>query len=152
MTESTDTSVRFPASSGPLSLPGPAGLLECLIELPEQEQRSGTAIICHPHPLHGGTMHNKVVTMVSRSLVELGLSTVRFNFRGVGNSQGEYDDGNGETEDLRAIADWLRRERPGDATERAAERAHVRARRRCARARPSSIPICRAAGRARARG
>lgn len=115
MTDSPDTAVRFPTSSGALNLPGPAGLLECLIERPDQEERSGTAIVCHPHPLHGGTMHNKVVTMVSRSLVELGLSTVRFNFRGVGNSQGEYDDGNGETEDLRAIADWLRRERPGDA-------------------------------------
>lgn len=115
MTDSADTAVRFPASSGALNLPGPAGLLECLIERPEQDERSGTAIVCHPHPLHGGTMHNKVVTMVSRSLVELGLSTVRFNFRGVGQSQGEYDDGNGETEDLRAVADWLRRERPGDA-------------------------------------
>ena len=115
MTDSADTAARFPASSGALNLPGPAGLLECLIEVPEQEGRSGTAIVCHPHPLHGGTMHNKVVTMLSRSLVELGLSTVRFNFRGVGLSQGEYDDGNGETEDLRAIAGWLRRERPDDA-------------------------------------
>jgi uncharacterized protein len=115
MTDLAYSTIAFPASSGALNLPGPAGLLECLIERPEQDERRGTAIVCHPHPLHGGTMHNKVVTMVSRSLVELGLSTVRFNFRGVGNSQGEYDDGNGETDDVAAIATWLRRERPDDA-------------------------------------
>lgn len=105
----------FPESSGPLTLPGPAGALECLIERPDQDERRGNVIVCHPHPLHGGTMHNKVVTMVSRSLVELGLSTVRFNFRGVGASEGDYDDGKGETDDLLAIAAWLRRERPDDA-------------------------------------
>lgn len=105
----------FPGQSGALELQGPAGVLECLVELPEQEARRGVAIVCHPHPLHGGTMHNKVVTMVSRSLAELGLATVRFNFRGVGNSAGSYDEGVGETDDLVAVAEWLRRERPGDA-------------------------------------
>lgn len=110
-----DSAPSFPAASGALNLPGPAGLLESLVDLPEQDARRGTAVICHPHPLHGGTMHNKVVTMLSRSLVELGLATVRFNFRGVGASAGSYDDGNGETDDLRAVVDWVRRERPGDA-------------------------------------
>ncbi|HVH36155.1 MAG TPA: alpha/beta fold hydrolase [Tahibacter sp.] len=110
-----DSAPSFPAASGALSLPGPAGLLESLVDLPEQDARRGTAVICHPHPLHGGTMHNKVVTMLSRSLVELGLATVRFNFRGVGASAGSYDDGNGETDDLRAVVDWVRRERPDDA-------------------------------------
>ncbi|GMV31966.1 MAG: hypothetical protein AMXMBFR59_40910 [Rhodanobacteraceae bacterium] len=98
-----------------MTLYGAAGALECLIERPEQDERCGTVIVCHPHPLHGGTMHNKVVTMLSRSLVELGMSTVRFNFRGVGASAGTHDDGIGETDDLRAIAGWLRRERPDDA-------------------------------------
>ena len=110
-----DSAPSFPAASGALSLPGPAGLLESLVDLPEQDARRGTAVICHPHPLHGGTMHNKVVTMLSRSLVELGLATVRFNFRGVGASAGSYDDGNGETDDLSAVVDWVRRERPDDA-------------------------------------
>lgn len=110
-----DSAPAFPASSGTLTLYGAAGALECLIDRPDQDERSGTVIVCHPHPLHGGTMHNKVVTMLSRSLVELGLSTVRFNFRGVGASAGSHDDGNGETDDLRAIAGWLRRERPDDA-------------------------------------
>ncbi|MBN8742601.1 MAG: alpha/beta hydrolase [Lysobacterales bacterium 69-70] len=114
MTE-LDSAPSFPVASGALNLPGPAGLLETLVELPEQDARRGTAVICHPHPLHGGTMHNKVVTMLSRSLVELGLATVRFNFRGVGASAGSYDDGNGETDDLRAVVDWVRRERPDDA-------------------------------------
>lgn len=114
MTESA-SAPSFPAASSALNLPGPAGLLETLVELPEQDARRGTAVICHPHPLHGGTMHNKVVTMLSRSLVELGLATVRFNFRGVGASAGSYDDGNGETDDLRAVVDWVRRERPDDA-------------------------------------
>ncbi len=114
MTESA-SAPSFPAASSALNLPGPAGLLETLVELPEQDARHGTAVICHPHPLHGGTMHNKVVTMLSRSLVELGLATVRFNFRGVGASAGSYDDGNGETDDLRAVVDWVRRERPDDA-------------------------------------
>lgn len=110
-----DSSPAFPAASAPVTLSGPAGALECLVERPDQDERRGTAVVCHPHPLHGGTMHNKVVTMLSRSLVELGLSTVRFNFRGVGASAGSYDEGNGETEDLRAVADWVRRERPDDA-------------------------------------
>ncbi|MBL8301102.1 MAG: alpha/beta hydrolase [Rhodanobacteraceae bacterium] len=109
-----ESAPRFPASSGALTLPGPAGALECLVERPDQDERCGNVIVCHPHPLHGGTMHNKVVTMVSRSLAELGLSTLRFNFRGVGASAGIYDDGHGETDDLRAVAAWLQRERPGD--------------------------------------
>lgn len=108
-------SPAFPASSGALSLNGPAGPLECAIERPDEAGRAGTVVVCHPHPLHGGTLHNKVVTMVSRSLVELGLSSVRFNFRGVGQSAGVYDDGIGETGDLLAVVDWVRRQRPGDA-------------------------------------
>jgi alpha/beta superfamily hydrolase len=92
---------QFPDSTAELRLPGPAGALEVAVDLPEPElARAGTAIFCHPHPLHSGTMHNKVVTMAERSLRELGLRTVRFNFRGVGASEGQYDDGRGETLDL----------------------------------------------------
>lgn len=106
----------FPDADASLHLPGPAGALEVIVEHPEPEcARRGVAVVCHPHPLHGGTMHNKVVTMVARSLRELGLTTVRFNFRGVGESAGEYDEGRGETLDLLAVAEWVGRTRPGDA-------------------------------------
>jgi len=97
-------------------LPGPAGVLEAASALPApSDARRGSAIICHPHSQHGGTMHNKVVTIIERSLRELGLATVTFNFRGVGASTGSYDDGRGETDDLLAVAEWVRRVRSGDA-------------------------------------
>lgn len=106
----------FPDASSELRLRGPAGAIEALVEVPEPEAaRAGTAIICHPHPLHGGSMHNKVVVMLERSLRELGLRTLRFNFRGVGASEGEYDEGRGETLDLLAVAEWVQRVRPNDA-------------------------------------
>lgn len=105
----------FPAASASLLLPGPAGAIELACALPEAGvARAGVAIICHPHPLQGGTMHNKVVTITERALLELGLATVRFNFRGVGQSEGVHDHGVGEADDVAAIADWLRAERPGD--------------------------------------
>jgi hypothetical protein len=105
----------FPTQSAALTLFGPAGRIEALCDLPEAAHaRAGTAIICHPHPLHGGTMHNKVVTMVERTLRELGLNTLRFNFRGVGASEGVFDDGNGELHDLLAVLEWLRAVRPHD--------------------------------------
>jgi alpha/beta superfamily hydrolase len=112
----SDNPTRFPDVATELRLHGPAGAIEAALDLPEAaEARAGTAVICHPHPLHGGTMHNKVVVMVERSLRELGLRTVRFNFRGVGASEGEYDDGRGETLDLLAVAEWVRKVRPDDA-------------------------------------
>lgn len=96
-------------------LDGPAGRLEAATALPAPaDARRGSAIICHPHSQHGGTMHNKVVTIVERALRESGLATVTFNFRGVGESDGAYDDGVGETDDLLAVAAWLQRTRPGD--------------------------------------
>src|SRR5450432_3879224 len=99
------STIPFPEVASALSLPGPAGALEVCVDLPEPaDARSGLAIMCHPHPLEGGTMHNKVVTMVARSLRELGLATIRFNFRGVGASEGVYDNGRGETLDLLAVA------------------------------------------------
>lgn len=111
----TDSQPSFPHASGALVLAGGGGAIEAAVELPDTDRRAGVAIVCHPHPLQGGTMHNKVVTMLSRSLVELGIATVRFNFRGTGASAGEHDEGRGETDDVVAIGQWLRRERPGDA-------------------------------------
>ena len=107
---------EFPAAPASLILPGPAGALEAAVDVPvATEARAGVAIVCHPHPQHGGTMHNKVVTMLERSLRESGLTTVVFNFRGVGASAGTYDDGRGETDDLLAVAEWVQRARPHDA-------------------------------------
>lgn len=106
----------FPASSGPLLLGGAAGVIEAVVDWPAPgDGRLGTAIVCHPHPLHGGTLHNKVVTIIERSLRELGMRTLRFNFRGVGASGGTYDDGIGETADLEQLAQWVGRTRPHDA-------------------------------------
>ncbi|MEE4173166.1 MAG: alpha/beta fold hydrolase [Xanthomonadales bacterium] len=105
----------FPTERQELFLEGPAGRLECIVDIPEAEDaRPATFVICHPHPQHGGTMHNKVVTIMERSMRELGLRTVRFNFRGVGESEGGFDDGYGETDDLFAVTEWVRRSRPGD--------------------------------------
>src|SRR5690606_10174585 len=99
-----------------LVLPGPAGALEVAVDLPEADvaRVPATAIVCHPLPTEGGTMHNKVVTMAARALRELGVATVRFNFRGTGASAGEFDEGRGERDDLRAVAEWVRAQRPVD--------------------------------------
>jgi hypothetical protein len=107
---------EFPSARSEFLLRGPAGMIECAVDVPEPgEERPATIIICHPHPQHGGTMHNKVVTILERAMREIGLRTLRFNFRGVGQSGGEFDDGYGETDDLFAVAEWVRRTRPDDA-------------------------------------
>lgn len=99
---------RFPSEAGTVFIDGPAGRIEAAVDLPEPDEAVGAvAIICHPLPIEGGTMHNKVVTIVERALRESGLKTVRFNFRGVGESDGEYDEGRGETLDLLAVAEWV---------------------------------------------
>ncbi len=109
--------IPFPTTSTTLMLPGPAGALEVAVDLPEAgvEPVPVVAIVCHPLPTEGGTMHNKVVTMTARSLRELGVTTVRFNFRGTGASEGTFDNGAGELDDLRAVAAWVRVQRPDDA-------------------------------------
>ena len=107
---------EFPASNGSLLLPGPAGALEIAVDLPlAGEARRGVAVLCHPNPPDGGTMHNKVVTIMARALAESGVATVRFNFRGVGQSDGGFDNGRGEVLDLLAVARWVQAARPDDA-------------------------------------
>lgn len=107
----------FPDESASLSLPGPAGALEVVVEPPEPDVAPvpAIAVVCHPLPTEGGSMHNKVVTMAARSLRELGATAVRFNFRGTGHSEGEFDEGTGETDDLRAVVAWIRAQRPDHA-------------------------------------
>lgn len=101
-------------STGPelsIQLPGPAGELEAVVT---RASLSGVlrgkgyvAVVCHPHPQHGGTMSNKVVTTLVRSYRDLGVPVVRFNFRGVGRSEGEYDEARGEVDDTLAIVEWV---------------------------------------------
>ena len=83
-----------------IGLIGPAGSLEGLCDVPAGMPIKGTAVICHPHPLFGGTMQNKVVQTLAKAFVQNGWRAVRFNFRGVGGSDGVYDEGRGELEDL----------------------------------------------------
>jgi alpha/beta superfamily hydrolase len=82
---------------------GPAGQIECAIDAPAEGAPRGVAVICHPHPQHGGTMDNKVAQTLARAVVQLGWRAVRFNFRGVGASQGAWDDGAGEVDDALAV-------------------------------------------------
>jgi len=89
-----------------LFLEGPAGRLEALLNA-GAENATHTAIVCHPHPLFGGTLHNKVVFHTMKALNSFGFPVLRFNFRGTGLSQGEHDYGLGEVEDVRTALDWL---------------------------------------------
>jgi hypothetical protein len=89
------------------SIAGPAGPLECAIDGPAGEPR-GVAVLCHPHPLHGGTMDNKVVQTLARAFVQLGYRAVRFNFRGIGASGGAWDAGQGEVDDALAVIQAFR--------------------------------------------
>jgi alpha/beta superfamily hydrolase len=93
------------------SVRGPAGRIECAVDEPEGAPR-GAALIAHPHPLYGGTLDNKVVQTLARALLELGYATWRPNFRGVGASEGAHDQGRGEVEDLAAVLEAMRAERP----------------------------------------
>ena len=94
-------------------IPGPAGQLECRINAPDDWNKTDpVAICCHPHPLYGGSLTNKVVHIISKSFNELGCLTVRFNFRGVGKSEGEFADMIGEREDLLAVHQWVKQAYP----------------------------------------
>jgi alpha/beta superfamily hydrolase len=96
-----------------LFLPGPAGRLEALLEEPEDGAPRECALVCHPHPQHGGTMHNKVVHRVARGLRHAGSVVLRFNYRGVNLSEGTYANGEGELDDARTALEFLRGRYPG---------------------------------------
>jgi len=96
----------------PVWLEGPAGRLEALLEEPEAAAPREACVVCHPHPLYGGTMLNKVVHRLARGLRRSGTVALRINFRGAGRSEGAHDFGAGEVEDARAALDWLRSRYP----------------------------------------
>ncbi len=103
-----------PPVAQPLRVDGPAGVIEAVLEQPADAVAT-FAVICHPNPVQGGTMGNKVVTTIARTFNELGLPTFRFNFRGVGASEGEFDDGRGEVDDALAVVAEGRRRWPSAA-------------------------------------
>lgn len=92
-------------------LNGPAGRLEARMHIAERSD-APVAVVLHPHPLHGGSMHNKVTYLTYQVFADLGFTVVRFNFRGVGRSEGKYDNGEGELSDAASIMDWLQIHRP----------------------------------------
>jgi uncharacterized protein len=98
------------ASSRPiverLEIAGPVGSLEGILETPPNADEGRVAIVCHPHPVYGGTMTNKVVHMLAKTFNDFGVRAIRFNYRGVGASVGAYDEGRGETLDTLAIVRW----------------------------------------------
>lgn len=96
----------------PLVVPGPSGPLEALLQERDAHDHAWIAVMCHPHPLYGGTMHNKVVHRVASSLFKLGCAVLRINFRGTGKSAGTHDRGAGEVEDARAALAFLRARYP----------------------------------------
>jgi uncharacterized protein len=89
-------------------IPGPEGKLEIALDEPIGKEKDALGIVCHPHSLHGGTMQNKVVTAIAKAFQTLGVLTVRFNFRGVGKSNGDFTNGVGELEDLIYVMNWIR--------------------------------------------
>lgn len=90
-----------------LLLDGPAGKLEALLEEPVDSEIVGNAVVCHPHPQQGGTMQNKVAHTLARSFVKCDMRALRFNFRGIGKSEGDYDEARGELDDALAVFDYL---------------------------------------------
>jgi len=96
-----------------LLINGPAGQLEVLLEQPDEVlDNAPIAIICHPHPLYGGTMQNKVVHIIAKACLGLGMPAIRFNFRGVGKSEGHFEHGLGEQQDLATVVEWARKQFP----------------------------------------
>ena len=87
-------------------IPGPAGPLEALLDLPDGEPRA-VAVFGHPHPLHGGTMHTKALYQAAKAMPRIGVAALRFNFRGVGRSTGTFDSGPGEKDDFRAALSFV---------------------------------------------
>lgn len=93
-------------------IPGPAGPLEALLDVPARDARAA-AVFAHPHPLQGGTMHTRAVYQSAKALARIGVATLRFNFRGVGRSAGTFDAGPGEMDDFRAGLDFMESRYPG---------------------------------------
>ncbi|HXE79880.1 MAG TPA: alpha/beta fold hydrolase [Vicinamibacterales bacterium] len=96
----------------PRQIDGPAGPLEVLFNMPDGQPVRAAAVIGHPHPLHGGTMHTKVVFRTARALASIGCAVLRFNFRGVGRSAGAFAEGEGEREDFKAALDFMAARHP----------------------------------------
>ena len=96
-----------------LTLNGPQGALEAILSVPEQTS-GAIAVVCHPHPMYGGTMDNKVVHYTARALLEMGIPVLRFNFRGVGKSAGKFDNAVGEIEDCMTVVEWMQENYPKD--------------------------------------
>ena len=94
-----------------ISIRGPAGELEAILESPGDTAIKGVAVVCHPHPQHGGTMHNKVAHTLARSFVRSNFAVLRFNFRGTEGSEGVYDNGVGELDDALAAMAWMRQQK-----------------------------------------
>ena len=101
---------RLPQSQK-ISIRGPAGALEAILESPGDAEIKGVAVVCHPHPQHGGTMHNKVAHTLARSFVRSNFAVLRFNFRGTEGSDGVYDNGVGELDDALAAMAWMRQQK-----------------------------------------
>ncbi len=96
-----------------LFIDGPVGRLESVLEWPSEGEISGIVTVCHPHPQHGGTMHNKVAHTLARAFTQMNFATLRFNFRGPEQSAGQFDEGVGELDDALAAIDWLEARLPG---------------------------------------
>lgn len=109
--------MSFPfAKEQDLFISGPAGQIQAMIHQGDESghfvSRNLLAIVCHPHPVHGGTMDNKVVTTLMRTYRDLGINILRFNFRGVGKSEGSFDNAIGEVDDLVAVITWAKQQLP----------------------------------------
>lgn len=104
--EPAGDTARMSSEVRTLWIPGEAGRLECAIRVACPARAA--AVVAHPHPLHGGTLHNPVVFHADRELHRAGFTTLRFNFRGVGSSEGRHDEGRGEVEDVATAVSWLR--------------------------------------------
>jgi len=102
-----------PPQSQTFSIEGSSGRLECILESPASAALIAVAVVCHPHPVHGGTMQNKVVHTLSRAFSAQQMSALRFNLRGVGESEGVFDDGEGELDDVLSAVDFMRAQNPG---------------------------------------
>jgi uncharacterized protein len=101
-----------PGQSAHGLIEGEAGAIECMLSMPRDAVR-GVAVACHPHPLYGGAMSNKVVYTLASTALQAGMVSLRFNFRGVGHSQGAHDSARGEVQDCVRVASWLRAQQPG---------------------------------------